>query len=151
MKADTLTPGSPLMRFCAMLLDGFILITLSLPILAIFGRGDAAMLASFMLTIAYHSHFHANAQQATPGEQIMKLYVMRNDGGRLGLRQSVERTLAYMLPFLPQYATLEREQAGRIIFLLVFCWFVPILFTRSATGLHDLLCNTRVVNKKADA
>lgn len=146
MNAMRLIADPLLHRFAAMMLDGFILITLSLPILVLFGRGDLSMVLSFLLSVLYHAYAHASQRQATPGEQILRLYVVRRtDGGRLSFRQSLERSLAYIMPYLPQYASDDQDWVGMLILLLVFCWFAPILFTRSQSGLHDMLCDSRVV------
>lgn len=145
MNTAVYTPGSPFLRFFASILDNFILIAVTAPFLLMFSGNPLALIISFAVSISYHSWFHASAEQATPGERIFKLYVITNSGDRLSMRRSFERTLGFFLPFLPQYASVPDDTAASMILFLVFCWFAPILLTRNATGLHDILCDTRVV------
>lgn len=141
----SLTPGSSLLRFFASILDNFILIAVTAPFLLLFSGTPVAIILSFAVSVGYHTWFHASAEQATPGERIFKIYVVTRSGGRLSMRRAFERTLGYFLPFLPQYASVPDDAAASLILFLVFCWFAPILLTRNATGLHDVLCDTRVV------
>lgn len=41
------------------------------------------------------------------------------------------------------------EISGIIAFVCMFIWYLPIVFTRQKTGLHDIICKTRVVYGKA--
>ncbi len=143
--STSFTNGSALSRFGAKILDEFILLALLFPAMSLLGDSDITVLLIFIVPVLYHTYTHASRAQATPGEHIMQVYVVHTNGARLTLRQSFERALAYTLPTLPIYSSLEENTSVSIMFFLVIGWFLPILLTERATGIHDILCNSRVV------
>lgn len=146
------TPASHLSRFVASLLDGFILIALTAPVAVMMsGSLSVAMLATFLATLAYFAYSHASRWQATPGKYIMRLHVTDAQQQRLSLRRSLERALAYLLPFLPQYTSLSEAVIGTLVMWIGMLWFMPIFYTRTRSGVHDMLCRTRVVNGRVEA
>lgn len=141
------TPASHLARFIAFLLDMCILLTLWVVIdFFIHGLGAIQMLAAFALSIGYHAYFHATKYQATPGKRIMFLYVVDKQLKPLSPRRSLERSLAYSMPFMLQYTSVPKEDAANLILWLSIIWFMPIFYTLARTGVHDMLCRTRVLN-----
>lgn len=145
MNATPLTQGAPHLRFFAKILDELILLAVLFPLMHIMGDGAITVVMLFAGPVLYHAYTHASRAQATPGEHIMKLYVTTMTGERLSLRRSLERSLAYAIPSLPVYATLSQDSVMALMMLLVLVWFGPRLVTRHARGLHDIVCDTRVV------
>lgn len=145
------TPASHLARFLASMLDGFILIALTAPVALLMGGAlGVAMLATFLATLAYFTYCHASRWQATPGKYIMRIHVTDAQQQRITLRRSIERSLAYLIPFLPQYSSFPEGIIGTLVLWLVMIWFMPIFYTRTRTGVHDMLCHTRVVNGRVE-
>ena len=141
------TPASNLRRFGAHLLDSFILITLTAMVASIFaGAEGLALLAKLAVTLGYFTYCHSSRRQATPGKYLLRLYVVDAARHRLTPRRSLERALAYSIPALPAYSSLEVNTMMSISTWLIFIWFLPILYTASRTGVHDMLCRTRVLN-----
>ena len=64
----------------------------------------------------------------TLGKRIFGLRVVRNDGSKIGIGRAFARTLCY-------YASL----------ILIGIGFLMIAFRRDKRGLHDLICDTKVV------
>ena len=145
MSTRELVNGGPMQRFIAKILDELIMLAALFPILAILGNSPLTLVLLFMVPLLYHVYTHASIHQATLGEQIMKLRVVTLSGMRLTTRQSLERSLAYAIPTLPAYAALDEKAIMSIMMFLVFAWFMPILLSRNATGMHDILCGCRVV------
>ncbi len=64
----------------------------------------------------------------TLGKQILGLRVIRNDGAKIGVGRAFARYLCYTISFL-----------------IFGVGFLMILFRPDKRGLHDLICDTRVV------
>ncbi len=141
-------------RAAASVIDGFTVGLLALPItlpIAIgFGAamahgedsGTAAMgpillqvvlqLLSILLTVIYFSCFHASRLMATPGKLAVGIKVVRADGQRMSFGRSLGRAFAYYLSVLTLYIG-----------------FLVAAFTQRKQGLHDLVCDTLVVDRWA--
>jgi uncharacterized RDD family membrane protein YckC len=82
---------------------------------------------SWVISISYSVYFLTSGKQATPGKQIMNIYVATKDGQKLSVNLCFVRFFASIL-------------SG----LLFGAGFVMIIITKEKTALHDLICNTRV-------
>jgi uncharacterized RDD family membrane protein YckC len=85
-----------------------------------------------VLGALYQGYFLARHWQATPGKRVMGCVVVTREGKRLTFKQAVWRFFACFLCWFP------------IPYLLSIGFFM-IGWTREKTGLHDMLCGTRVV------
>jgi len=141
-------------RMAASIIDGFAVGLLSLPITlpiaigfgAAMAHGDdggasamgpilvqvVVQLVSLLLTVTYLTCFHASRLMATPGKLAVGIKVVRADGQRLGVGRSLGRAFAYYLSVLTLYIG-----------------FLIAAFTRRKQGLHDLVCDTLVVDRWA--
>ncbi|GAB3731470.1 hypothetical protein GCM10028794_07710 [Silanimonas algicola] len=144
--------ASFLKRVAASIIDGFIVAILSLivqtPIALIGGVGISAMgdstgaghlllqlasqLISIGIGIAYFGYFYTSDQQASPGKQLVGIKVARPDGERISFARSVGRYFANWLNLLT----------------LGLTYLLP-LFTERRQTLHDLICDTVVVDRWA--
>ncbi len=86
---------------------------------------------SYGLSIAYLGYFLSSKKQATFGKRLMGIYVGNRDGSRLTPLKSLGRALSSLLTS----ATLG-------------IGFLPVIFTKEKTALHDLICDTRVFHGK---
>ncbi len=82
---------------------------------------------SYVLTIAYVGYFLTSKKQATIGKRLLGIYVGNCDGSKLTITKSFFRAIASLLTS----ATLGMG-------------FLPVIFTKEKTALHDLICKTRV-------
>lgn len=89
-------------------------------------------LVSLAITAAYYAGFHASRGQATLGKMAIGIKVVRPDGGRISLMRGVGRYFAFLL-------------SG----LILCIGFLMAAFTERKQGLHDMLCDTLVVDKWA--
>jgi len=138
-------------RFAANVIDGFILgvltLPISLPILLAAGVADGAGKAgpflglamqlglqvfSLVATVTWFSCFHASRLMASPGKLAVGIKVVRADGSRLGWGRSIGRAFAFYLGILTLYI-------GYLI----------AAFTSRKQALHDLVCDTLVVDRWA--
>ena len=144
--------ASFLKRVAASIIDGFIVGILTAivqtPIAFIAGvsigtLGDAAGAGTLLLQlvtqligiaigIAYFGYFYTSDQQASPGKQLVGIKVARPDGERISFARSVGRYFANWLN----------------IFTLGLSYLLP-LFTEKRQALHDLICDTVVVDRWA--
>jgi len=139
-------------RVAASIIDSFLISLVTLPVViplglaaGVFGAAheDTGWVASLLLqvvvqclslllTVTYFSCFHASRLMASPGKLAVGIKVVRSDGRRLTLGRSIGRGFAYYLSFLTLYI-------GALM----------VAFTQRKQGLHDLVCDTLVVDRWA--
>ena len=89
-------------------------------------------LISLGLSAAYYAGFHASRQRATLGKMAVGIKVVRPDGQGITILRGVARYFA------------------SVVSALILCiGFVMAAFTERKQGLHDLFCDTLVVDKWA--
>jgi uncharacterized RDD family membrane protein YckC len=86
-------------------------------------------IVGFFVSMVYYTIFQASGWQATPGKRLLGLHLMTADGERVGVARSFARFWGLIL-------------SG----VLLCIGYLMVAFTQEKTGLHDLLCNTRVVH-----
>ncbi len=91
----------------------------------------ALWIVAFALTVAYNVYFNSGKWQATPGKRLLGLHIVTLTGEPVSGWLAFGRWAAYILDGL----TLD-------------IGFLMIAWTREKTGLHDILCGTRVVYGK---
>lgn len=100
------------------------------------GTGILFVLALYLVPIAmnaaYYAAFHASSKQATLGKMAVGIKVVRTAGTRISLARGVGRFFAAML-------------SG----LMLGVGFLMAAFTERKQGLHDMICDTLVVDKWA--
>lgn len=159
------TYAGRLERFAAFLIDKFILLVPTMLLAGLFvpeaatESDDTVLLPSelgllvvieLLCTLAYFTWFVGSRWQASPGQRIMGMHVVHADGSPLDLRDAAARFLAFILPTLPLYSSfISASLAQTLAMWLIGVWFLPILFRDERTGMHDILCNTRMVAGKA--
>ena len=89
-------------------------------------------LISLAITAAYYAWFHASRHQATPGKLAIGIKVVRGDGEAISLARGVGRYFALILSSL-----------------LLGIGLLMAAFTQRKQALHDLICDTLVVDKWA--
>jgi uncharacterized RDD family membrane protein YckC len=141
-----------LKRVAASIIDGFIVgmltVVVQMPIALVAGVGIGALsgdptagslvvqlfsqLLGIAIGVAYFGYFYTSAQQASPGKLLVGIKVARPDGERISFARSVGRYFANWLN----------------IFTLGLSYLLP-LFTAKRQALHDLVCDTVVVDRWA--
>lgn len=138
-------------RFLAVLIDTIILFPANMLIAALFyDHPFIAVLTNLLVSGFYVAYFLNGNWQATPGKRIVGVYVVNDDGSPLTQRQAIERYLAYIMPSLPLYSSLDPGSVHLLMLWLMLVWFLPIILTKQKTGMHDLLCHTRVLMGRTD-
>lgn len=89
-------------------------------------------LLSLGLGAAYYAGFHASSAQATPGKQLIGIKVVRGDGEQITLARGIGRYFATILSSL----------------ILCIGWIMAG-FTERKQALHDMVCDTVVVDRWA--
>lgn len=89
-------------------------------------------LFSIALAAGYYAWFHASTNQATLGKLAIGIKVVRTDGTPINLARGIGRYLGLMLSSL-----------------LLGIGLLMAAFTQRKQGLHDLLCDTLVVDRWA--
>ena len=93
-------------------------------------------LGSNLLTIAmsaaYYAGFHASGAQATLGKMAVGIKVVRTDGSRITIGRGVGRYFATWISYI-----------------ILGIGFLMAAFTERKQGLHDMICDTLVVDKWA--
>jgi hypothetical protein len=85
--------------------------------------------AAFAVSLIYHTAFVASRWQATPGKRLVGAKIVRaSDGGRVGVLRAACRHITCFLSWIP----------------FGLLW-IMVGVTREKTGLHDVICGTRVV------
>ncbi|WP_025879064.1 RDD family protein [Stenotrophomonas indicatrix] len=139
-------------RFAAYLIDYFVLLIPSGVVGGVLGfvlgagmgaagSGETAVevvtqlisgLAGLFIAVAYYGWFHASRGGATLGKMAIGIKVVRGNGDRLTLGRSIGRYFATIL-------------SG----LTLCIGYLMAAFTERKQGLHDLICDTVVVDRWA--
>lgn len=100
------------------------------------GTGILFVLALYLVPLAmnaaYYAAFHASSKQATLGKMAVGIKVVRTDGTRISLARGVGRFFASILSSLT-----------------IGIGFLMAAFTDRKQALHDMICDTLVVDKWA--
>lgn len=105
----------------------------------------------------YFILFEKSKRQSTPGKQILKLRVIKENGGRITGGQSFLRTGVKLLPWEITHVGLlsvyfaPHPTVGPALYLangLMVIYIVYFVFRRGAYTLHDLVSKTKVTDKK---
>lgn len=98
--------------------------------------GIVMLLLIYLLPLAisalYFGAFHASASQATLGKMAIGIKVVRSDGSRITLGRGIGRYFGFMLSSIT-----------------LGIGFLMAAFTERKQALHDMLCDTLVVDKWA--
>jgi uncharacterized RDD family membrane protein YckC len=152
MNTQTVTYGDFPIRLLAVLIDVMILLPVDLLMRPIFdGNLFLNALANLLVTGLYCVAFTCGRWQATPGKRLLNLYVTDKWGKALQPKQATARYLAYLMPSLPMYSSLQGNTAEMMVLCLGILWFSPVIWTVQKTGVHDMLCDTRVRVGKINA
>lgn len=89
-------------------------------------------LISIGLSAAYYAGFHASSGKATLGKMAVGIKVVRSNGERISIARGIGRYFAAML-------------SG----LILCIGYLMAAFTERKQGLHDMICDTLVVDKWA--
>ncbi|MCC8445964.1 RDD family protein [Xanthomonas translucens] len=84
------------------------------------------------MSALYFGLFHASTKQATLGKMAIGIKVVRTDGSRISVGRGVGRYFGFLLSSLT-----------------LFIGFLMAAFTERKQALHDMLCDTLVVDKWA--
>jgi len=133
-------------RYAAYFLDSFLVGIINFPVSLVFnGIGAVSdnsavmgvmyllgILAGFVIGIAYYAWFHSSRGGATLGKMAVGIKVVRSDGERLTFMRAFGRYWGFILSSLT-----------------LFIGFIMAAFTERKQALHDMLCDTVVVDKWA--
>ncbi len=133
-------------RYAAYFLDSFLVGIINFPVSLVFnGIGAVSdnsavmgvmyllgILASFVVGIAYYAWFHSSRGGATLGKMAVGIKVVRSDGERLTFMRAFGRYWGFVL-------------SG----LTLLIGFIMAAFTERKQALHDMLCDTVVVDRWA--
>lgn len=148
MKA--LRPASPLLRILANVVDVLAVNLLPWLLSTLLWPEDPLWIpVAFLFGAAYFTYFTASDWQATPGQRLFGLHVVRMQGGRMDRRMAAVRFLAYAMPELPKYLnSIPQEMAAQAMMFLAVVWFLPIIVREDKRGVHDMFSDSRVVAGK---
>jgi uncharacterized RDD family membrane protein YckC len=99
---------------------------------AMMGMVGVVFLVDMVIGCSYEAFFVSSSLSATPGKLALELKVVRPNGARLSLGRAVGRYFAKRLNLLT--ACIGYIMAG---------------FDSEKRGLHDLICDTRVVRRES--
>jgi len=67
----------------------------------------------------------------------------------LNFRDAAMRYLAFIMPLLPLYTSLLPDRSAISVSVwLCLMWFLPILVRQDRRGMHDQICNMRMMSGK---
>ena len=100
------------------------------------GAGIALMgmlyLVALAVPVVYFAWMHSSSHQASLGKMAIGIKVIRSDGGRIGFWRGVGRIFATFLSAI-----------------ILYIGFIMAGFTERKQALHDMVCDTLVVDKYA--
>ena len=133
------------LRALALFIDSVILLISSAAILSLFDNRFIEAVVGLIISGSYYTYCTAGPWQATPGKRIVNIYVVHKSGRALTQREALARFLAYTMPTLPIYSSIDNQPAQVLMMWLMLIWFVPAMITQQRTAIHDILCDTRVL------
>lgn len=140
-----------LIRAFAITIDALILLPISGLLHSLFAdQVDLQALSNLIISGAYYVMFISGPWQATPGKRIAGVFVVNVDGSKLSQRQALQRYIGYIIPSLPVYSSIDINVSPIMMLWLSIMWFLPIALTEQRTGVHDLLCRTRVLHGRVE-
>jgi uncharacterized RDD family membrane protein YckC len=89
------------------------------------------LVATYLLGLFYYVYFVRGPWQATPGKRLCGIHITRGDGRAITGWRALARSFAYILSAIP-----------------LGIGFLMIGWTNQKKGLHDIVCDTRVVYGK---
>ena len=140
-------------RVAASIIDGFVTAALSyavlIPMVMLSGAGwgmfagepagaggalvmVAYYLISILIPLLYMSFMHSSANMATLGKMAIGIKVTRLDGERISFWRAFGRYFGYILSTM-----------------ILFIGVIMVAFTERKQALHDMICDTLVVDKHA--
>ena len=133
-------------RYAAYFIDYILLTVVTLPlsmIINVMGAGSGnegvqvaltlvVMLLSLVISIGYYAGFHASRGGATLGKMAVGIKVVRGNGERISFLRAFCRYLATIVSSL-----------------ILMIGFIMAAFTERKQALHDMMCDTLVVDKWA--
>jgi uncharacterized RDD family membrane protein YckC len=127
-------------RVAALILDGFVVGIVTVPLTLALGGGDpgsstyspAASSISTAITWLYYALMESSAKQATVGKMALGIVVTDLEGRRIGFGKATGRYFAKILSAL-----------------ILGIGFLMVAFTQRKQGLHDILAGTLVVRGQA--
>jgi len=133
-------------RYAAYFIDYILLTVVTLPLSMIInltgaGSGNESvqvaltlvvMLLSMVISIGYYAGFHASRGGATLGKMAVGIKVVRGNGERISFLRAFCRYLATIVSSL-----------------ILMIGFIMAAFTERKQALHDMMCDTLVVDKWA--
>ncbi len=133
-------------RYAAYFIDYILLTVVTLPLSMIInltgaGSGNESvqvaltlvvMLLSMVISIGYYAGFHASRGGATLGKMAVGIKVVRGNGERISFLRAFYRYLATIVSSL-----------------ILMIGFIMAAFTERKQALHDMMCDTLVVDKWA--
>ncbi len=152
MKNAKLNYAGRLERLLAYLVDAVAMSVPTAILMSLLHIADPAKLNMllFFVQTCYFTWFIGSAWQASPGQRLLGMYIVRVDGRPLGLNHALERVLAFFLPqMIGTLSFIDPKFASVMSGVLLILWVGPILFREDRTGLHDQICGTRVIIGKA--
>ena len=114
-------------RFVALAIDGIILGVIGSILYGIIGQTGGGL--SFVIGIAYNWYFWTRQNGQTPGKMMMKLRVVKADGGELSDVDALIRAVGYYV-------------SGMFIGL----GYIWALFDDEKRTWHDMIAGTRVIS-----
>lgn len=122
----------------------------------------SALLFFFIIFLSgalYYIILNASLWHATIGKKLMKIIVIKNDGEKLTLLESIAYYLLSLVPWLfifhiliyqlvnnvNIYNAIVHNTFNLIFGLITLMWLQIHLITKKKTTAHDLICNTIVV------
>lgn len=129
-------PGAPAglrVRFFACLIDSIMALALALVLAIFLVESDEPVLGGrfcwiFLAVPVLYFTISVSSWSTTLGKLAFGLRVVRNDGSKIGVGRAFARCLCYSISFL-----------------ILGIGFLIILFRPDKHGLHDLICDTKVV------
>ncbi|NWF68029.1 MAG: RDD family protein [Chloroflexi bacterium] len=115
-------------RFAAIFVDGIILGIVTGALAALLGRADIGSIGGFLLSVAYNGFFWTRYNGQTPGKMLLRIRVVKKDGGSLTWADAIIRVAGYFI--------------NTAVFLIGWIW---AFIDADRQGWHDKLAGTYVV------
>jgi len=150
-------------RFSAYIVDFFILVIPTFIIHSIVMTfpntvKGITMLTDIFLNCSYYGYFLSSHKQASIGQILLGMRVIKTDGTKLSFMCSFDRSLVqFLLPTVMSGITKWQEisnSTSPIYYMIIYCstifyisWYILALFSDKKQTFHDILYSTIVVKR----
>ncbi|MBQ2639591.1 MAG: RDD family protein [Bacilli bacterium] len=123
-------------------------------------KSGVVSLVTIFLEVLYFVCYQLYTKGQTLGKKLMKIRIIDKDDNNLGMNQLIYRSLIInsifinliimcLVIFADKNVSFYGTMTLNLVqYIIMFVSAIMVIFTKESIGLHDKICNTRVIREK---